>query len=153
MAALLVWAGAVQAQEPVVDFLVAEACQAEGKEARACVGRISDQCIKEGGGAQVTYGFCYGAELDYWDGLLNQLYGKVLAASRALDASGEAPPIAVERLRDMQRAWIDVRDARCDVVGLSYRGGTGAGPGGTECRMRATAEQVTVLRGLRDRLE
>ncbi|QFU08330.1 hypothetical protein PARPLA_02929 [Rhodobacteraceae bacterium THAF1] len=149
--AVSVWDAPATAQEPVIDHSIVESCQADGSSL-SCIGTSAEHCIETGGGSQVAYGYCYGAELDYWDDQLNRVYAEAVDAARAVDASGFVPPIGVESLREMQRAWITYRDARCELVGLSYGGGTGAGPGGTECRMRATAEQVFVLRDLRDRL-
>ena len=146
------WSGAAIAQVPSVDTEIVERCVAAA-DPRDCIGSGAAACIDAASGATAVQSHCYGEELDIWDGLLNAFYRAATDRAGALDASGQGPAVGVDALRDMQRAWIGYRDARCTLVALTYGGGTGAGPGGIACRMRVTAEQALVLRDLRDRLD
>ena len=157
LAGLMALATPVWAQDPTVDTKDIESCLAANTDQHACIGRASATCIEDAGGGGAVYGACYGLELDFWDGLLNRTYSdlitQVQAFDDAADETGSTPAIAEDELRSMQRAWISYRDSRCTLIGLSYNGGTGAGPGGTECKMQATAEQAFVLRDMVDRFQ
>ena len=64
-----------------------------------------------------------------------------LGAARAekFDKMNADDPRIVEKiadsLRDMQRAWITFRDAKCDWETVQWGGGTGAGPARLSCLM------------------
>jgi uncharacterized protein YecT (DUF1311 family) len=83
-------------------------------------------------------GGCLDQERKFWDARLNARY-------RELTAQHADDPLIGERLRDMQRAWIGYRDARCDYEFVQWRGGTGGGPAVIACLMQSTAEQVFTL--------
>ena len=106
-----------------------------------CIGASANQCMAQsfGGESTVGMGGCLAREHDYWDGRLNETYQQL----RAQHAQGDAA--VVDNLRDMQRAWLTYRDARCDYEYAQWGGGTGGGPAILACQMQTTAEQVFVL--------
>jgi uncharacterized protein YecT (DUF1311 family) len=55
---------------------------------------------------------------------MNEIYGDVIAAmrQRASTAPGDPDPPEVQRLRSMQRAWLDRRDAECRRRGRGHEG-------------------------------
>jgi uncharacterized protein YecT (DUF1311 family) len=69
-----------------------------------------------------------------------------LARARNFDAeNGDFAPPSEPALREMQRAWIPFRDARCGFEMSLWGGGTGGGPAYAECLMIVTAEQALYL--------
>lgn len=59
------------------------------------------------------------------DAALNDTYGEVMAAMKAMDA--DLPPAlhgGEDALRTAQRAWITYRDANCTAAGFLMRGGS-----------------------------
>ena len=149
----LALAGPAMAQDgkPSFDADLVDACLARNPDApQTCAGKASEVCIKtEGGYSTVGMGYCLAQELDHWDGLLNDAYGKLLAQSKAADAEmddlGSAAPKQAPLLQQMQRDWIAFRDAACSYEGSRWGGGTGAGPAGTQCMMIQTARQYLWL--------
>ena len=145
-----------QAQELVFSMRATDACLAgapRGTE-EACIGRSAERCMaaSEAGGSNLGAGLCYGKELEAWDARLNEWYRQALRKAREADADmagmSFTPPSQEEALRQMQRAWIPFRDARCEHVASLYQGGTGAGPASAECLMRETASQALYLRDI-----
>lgn len=115
-----------------------------------CVGISASVCMQQPGGESTAgMGFCLDSELQYWDDMLNGAYQQLRAARQAIDAT-LAPDLAVqaETLRDMQRAWIVYRDARCGHEASLWQGGTGAGPAFLNCLMHLTADQALYLSAL-----
>ncbi|MDF0599212.1 DUF1311 domain-containing protein [Psychromarinibacter sp. C21-152] len=146
-----------QAQELEFDISHTERClaAAEDRAAReACAGTSAQACMETpAGGSTVGMGGCLWNEYQWWDDRLNAVYRDLRASDRAEDAEyGDMPGAGrlVETLRDMQRAWIDFRDATCDYERAQWGGGTGGGPAATRCLMRMTAEQVFYLEARRD---
>ncbi len=144
------------AQELVFSMRATDDCIGDvrpGAEA-ACVGRSAEQCMidSEGGGSNLGASACYGKELEAWDARLNDWYAEALREAREADADMEGmsftPPSQEEALRQMQRAWITFRDAKCEHVASLYQGGTGAGPASAECQMYETGAQAIYLRRL-----
>ena len=100
-----------------------------------------------GGQSTAGMGGCLDAEWQWWDARLNTAYKDLMALHRAEDAAAQgsfAPPLA-PALRDMQRAWIAWRDARCGYDAAQWGGGTGAGPASAACLMETTAQQAIDL--------
>jgi len=106
----------------------------------ACVGAAANLCMADnpGGSSTVGMGSCLDQERAWWDARLNDVYGRLLTQYAE-------QPAVLDNLRDMQRAWIPYRDARCDFEFVQRGGGTGGGPAILACLMNATAEQVFVL--------
>lgn len=116
----------------------------------ACVGASALACMKATPGGYSTYGEggCVGAELDWWDRRLNETYAQERARAKELDrdAMQSTQEITIaEALRDMQRAWIAYRDAKCTYARSTWQGGTGGGPATAWCLLYATAQQTLYL--------
>lgn len=106
-----------------------------------CISASANHCMETtpGGFATVVVGACLDRERAFWDARLNDVYAQLLARQAEID------PLWNQSMRDMQRAWITYRDARCDYEFVQWGGGTGGTPGLIACLMHATAVQVFVL--------
>ena len=120
---------------------------AHGGDKSRCIGLAANQCMSSTDGqTTIGMGFCLDAELSYWDGILNSGYQQLRAALQASDAElPETLAIQADQLRDMQRAWIVFRDARCSFEAAQWQGGTGASPAYLACMMTVTGEQALYL--------
>jgi uncharacterized protein YecT (DUF1311 family) len=144
-----------QAEALVFDPAPAQACRdaaasAAPETAAACTGHAADACMEATPGGFSTVGMngCLEAELLWWDTALNDVYGQLKSLETELQAETEQPdsvPRPSVALTDMQRAWIDYRDARCLYAASQWSGGTGAGPAHLSCSLQATAEQTLFL--------
>lgn len=157
---LLLLTGQVSAQEPPADTSLVEACldnvsiaQADGVDMKPqdCIGVTASACMALPGGDS-TAGMinCTSAEIDYWDGLLNDGYQALMADAKGWSPSGDprvmqdmAPELL---LRQMQRDWIAYRDSSCDFVARPWEGGTIVGVIRAGCLLDATAEQAIRLK-------
>lgn len=146
-------AGPLAAQDLSFQIQATESCLWDvgpGEAQRACIGQAAGVCMEQPGGSS-TYGmgFCLDAELSYWDGMLNDAYGQLMQSMRAAD-EGLPTHLAIQAssLRDMQRAWIVYRDARCGHEASLWQGGTGSGPAFANCLLHETAEQALYLGAL-----
>ena len=120
----------------------------ENPDEQQCFGTSALQCMEATPGGFSTVGMvgCYAAELDWWDGQLNIAYQELMTHSREMDGlNGASAPSQAEALRDMQRAWITFRDAKCAYVRSQWGGGTGGGPADISCQMYETAQQARFL--------
>lgn len=122
------------------------ACLQGGDAQESCIGLAAQACMETPGGATtVGMGFCLGAERDFWDARLNAAYLRLMSASERVDSemaalkSSDAP--RAPALRDMQRSWIDYRDAACRFEATQWGSGSGAGPAATQCVLTLTARQ------------
>ncbi len=143
----------VCAQDFSINPHLIDRCLAVSDDPMLCVGREAYDCIdKNGGGPNMVLGACYEAEALFWDDALNEAYQDLRALARELELSGngwEAGSL-VDGLRDMQRAWIKYRDARCDnAVALAKPFGSKVSAVSAFCDMRETAKQYFVLRDIR----
>lgn len=122
----------------------------EDGQPETCIGVAAAQCMEQPGGF-TTYGMsaCLGLEYDLWDGMLNDSYRRVMAGAEAADAEmadmGSAAPKQVPALREMQRNWIDFRNAACAFENSRWGGGTGGGPASVQCALTLTARQTLWL--------
>lgn len=145
--------GTAQAQDLSFQIGPTEECiwdAGHGGDKRTCIGRAAAACMTQpGGSSTVGMGFCLDRELAWWDGLLNQNYTQLRQAMQAAD-EGLPDNLAIQAssLRDMQRAWIGYRDARCSHEASLWQGGTGAGPATLQCLLQETAEQALYLGAL-----
>ncbi|MEQ3625286.1 MAG: lysozyme inhibitor LprI family protein [Celeribacter sp.] len=144
--------GPAMAQDLVFETAPTEACLARtGVDPRSCIGLAATACTEAtpGGYTTVVTGGCADRELSYWDRRLNLAYQALRPRLADMDAANAMPgrdlPSAEIALRDMQRAWISYRDARCSYVAAQYGGGTGASPAFLFCMMHETAEQALDL--------
>ena len=145
--------GPVAAQELVFDITPVEACIRAGG-AETCAGKAAALCMERTVGGQSTLGMsgCTDRELGHWDGWLNIVYQQLYATLAARDANAPSyAPKEAEALREMQRAWIAFRDAKCGYEASQWGGGTGAGPASVSCHLQETARQMLYLQssGLR----
>lgn len=121
------------------------------EEFTSCVGRSSEACMNANslGGSTIGMGGCLNYEYEFWDARLNHVYQRVMANAKENDAynasEGLGAPPSAPALRDMQRAWIPFRDARCRYEHTLWAGGTGGGPAVVACLMDVTAEQTLFL--------
>lgn len=154
--ALAALAAPAAAQEFEFSMAAFESClagRAPGEDARTCIGASADACMAtDAGGTTVGMGACLSRELSYWDDRLNRVYGAAMTKARAIDTEmndlGSAAPPQAPALRDMQRAWITFRDAKCDHARSLWGGGTGGGPATVDCLMQTTGVQVMYLEKL-----
>ncbi|MDD7970119.1 lysozyme inhibitor LprI family protein [Roseinatronobacter alkalisoli] len=119
----------------------------DNAQAHDCIGRAATACMEQAGGyTTVGMGFCLDAELSLWDGKLNDAYRTLRADLSAQDGTRADAAISLsDSARDMQRAWIGFRDARCSFEAAQWQGGTGASPAFLGCAMQMTAEQTVYL--------
>lgn len=122
-----------------------EKCLAEKRKANKpledCVGAVADACLEKSEDTS-TFGMiaCNGDEADVWDERLNRDY-------RALMKTMKSP--AKERMRDLERAWIDFREKKCAYRQLEDEGQVGMIQN-IHCYMEETARQALFLSGLVD---
>ena len=143
LALLLLLASPAAAQDLVYDDQATLSCLDGAGSLGAkhdCIGAAANACMEqtEGGSSTPVMGACLEQEQKFWDDRLNAVYGE-------LRSSYADRPEVSEALRDMQRAWISYRDARCDYIGTQWSGGTGMGPAIIGCMMETTAEQTLLL--------
>ncbi|MCB5198169.1 Uncharacterized conserved protein YecT, DUF1311 family [Loktanella sp. DSM 29012] len=154
-------ATAATAQDLVYSNAATEACLATvtGLDRLGCVGASAGACMVDtpGGDTTVGMGGCFDRERQFWDDALNEAYAALMVIYTESDAfaasEGMNLPVQSDALRDMQRAWIGYRDARCDFERAKWGGGTGGGPATIQCLMGLTAEQTFVLRDGMDGLQ
>ncbi|MGH1413300.1 MAG: lysozyme inhibitor LprI family protein [Pelagimonas sp.] len=141
-------ASPVIAQDLTYSDYATDACLQSDRPFLDCVGLSALQCMQDTPGGFSTYGEsgCLDAELQFWDRLLNVNYKQRMAVSKQNDAANEGfGPSQAQALKQMQRAWIPFRDAKCDFERSQWGGGTGGGPATLNCLMYATAEQAVLL--------
>lgn len=124
----------------------------------SCIGAASGPCIESPGGySTVGMSSCLGQEYDVWDGLLNDSYGRVMAAAKATDAEmagmGSSADPMEPALKQMQRDWIAFRDSACAYEATRWGGGTGGGPASVDCMLQLTARQYLRLRAYEPRAD
>jgi uncharacterized protein YecT (DUF1311 family) len=108
------------------------------RDARVCIGKISDPCL-QGSGSDSTTSMveCLDRESTAWDSVLN-------AEDRRLLGTLDGP--AADSVRQAQRAWIALRDADCKVPYDIYEGGTMARIDSASCVLEHTGGRVLQLR-------
>jgi uncharacterized protein YecT (DUF1311 family) len=105
-------------------------------EAR-CLNKIAAPCIGDPGSARdASQVACYDRERLVWDKILNDSYRTMV---------GGLDPDQAGKLREMQRAWIQVRDLTCGFW-YEYFQGTMANPMIASCQNRETARRAIYLR-------
>ena len=148
-------AGPVAAQELVFSSDAVEQCMAVNTDPRQCIGASANACMQatDGGETTVGMGGCLGREWQFWDTRLNAVYKQAMSGAKSIDAEledlGSSAPKQAPALRDMQRAWISFRDAKCDFERSQWGGGTGGGPATVACLMSTTGEQTLYLQAMR----
>lgn len=146
-ALLMILPGALSAQQLVFDIGATSQCVVADRGIE-CTGISASQCMEQSEGGYSTHGMsgCTDLELDWWDSRLNTIYGQLNSHLKALDAEAmDYAPSQADALKEMQRAWIPYRDAKCEFVATEWTGGTGAGPATIWCLMEETARQALYL--------
>ncbi len=115
-----------------------------------CIGESAVQCTDttEGGYSTAVQGGCLNAEFEAWDQRLNSVYQYLMKLEKADDQKNADIPYAPKKapaLKAMQRAWIKIRDAKCEYEVAQWGGGTGGGPAFAACLMSETGNQTLYL--------
>lgn len=153
VAIFLILAGPAPAQELSFSMAATEAClagTANVNQQRTCIGLSAQACMATPiGGTTIGMSGCYDREWKYWDARLNAAYQHEMVKAKEIDAEmdaiGATVPSQSDALREMQRAWIPYRDAKCDFEYSHWGGGTGGGPAITACMMQETGEQALYI--------
>ena len=107
----------------------------------SCIGLISQPCSKnEVSMTSSEVIACADRERAVWDDILNTSFRQL---SKRLEKE------QVDKLREMQRAWMASRDKTCGFI-YDYFEGTMANPMIAHCLSRATGMQALFLRGFAD---
>jgi uncharacterized protein YecT (DUF1311 family) len=130
--------------KPAVKAAV-EKCLAEKEKANKpleeCIGAAADACLEKGEDTS-TYGMiaCHGDEADVWDERLNRDYQALM---KTMKSPGK------ERVRDLERAWMDFRDKKCAYRQMEDEGTVGMIQN-IACYKEETARQALFLNGILD---
>lgn len=144
------------AEDLLFDIRHTQDCLAEADDLvaqRVCIGSSAVACMEATPTGYTTIGMsgCTDFELSWWDGELNRAYQELRSIETAEDAEMAGLPGAggqAEALRDMQRAWIALRDAKCLYERSQWGGGTGGGPAYVSCALHETAQQALYLQSM-----
>lgn len=132
-----------------VNFDIAPTAECLAQErSNSCIGRAANACMENSETGYSTNGMstCTDQEMAWWDDRLNAIYRESIEKLTALDTeSPEYAPAQADALKNMQRAWIPFRDAKCEFVATEWMGGSGAGPATIWCLMDETARQALYL--------
>jgi uncharacterized protein YecT (DUF1311 family) len=102
----------------------------------SCIGVIADPCQSEPDGqSNLGTAQCYDREAAVWDERLNQNYKKRL---------DDAEPAYRDALKNMERAWIAYRDAKCGSISVGEPGSISV-PETAICMLDETARQAIFL--------
>jgi uncharacterized protein YecT (DUF1311 family) len=135
--------------EGAFDSAPTSSCHAGGGGI-ACVGLAAQACMAQDAADTAGMTACLQAEADWWQDTHDAAYAAAMMHMQGRDSAtwDDPPPSMAEALRDMQRAWLAYRTARCDLVRLRWWESPGAAAQGLICDMQVTAEQVAVLEDL-----
>ena len=140
-------AAPLSAQGLVFSDTAVRSCIEQG--GASCIGAAATACMKNSPGGESTVGMggCLDREVQVWDEVLNAEYQRLVVTTGRRDAEGAEynAPATQPALRNMQRAWIEYRDATCDFERSKWGGGTRGGPATLACIMRLTAQQALYL--------
>lgn len=104
----------------------------------ACIGVVSEPCVKNETAMKPSEIIaCYARERAVWDDILNESF-RVLR--------GKLDDKQVQKLREMQRAWIASRDKSCAFL-YDYFEGSMANPMIAACQSRETGRRALFLLG------
>lgn len=96
------------------------------------------------GGAPNAWAMCQQVIYDWWDGRLNAVYQDRMAQQKAFDADAGGTTYQ-DALREMQRAWIPLRDTACTFAARGQPGGSGAINDQMDCLIQMTITQVQFI--------
>lgn len=149
--ALILLATPAVAQEIVYSNDATEACLSTATDAMQCAGKSAGACMDANDIGSTTYGMtgCLAQELAFWDDRLNAAYTARMSEAKEHDKMMKEVGSSVDQeapaLLDMQRKWIEFRDAKCFYAMTQWGGGTGGGPASVSCKLQATAAQAIFL--------
>lgn len=104
-------------------------------EAECAFKLVADPCIEKDG-SNLGTADCYRIEAAIWDGLLNENY-------KALMGEIDDPKV-IEKLKEMQRAWIKYRETTCDFYWHKIQGSMSV-PMTAACQLRESARRALLL--------
>ncbi|EGQ8442544.1 lysozyme inhibitor LprI family protein [Vibrio cholerae] len=147
--------------EPIFTSVATNQCLAEayklsssllGHRVLDCVGLSAKDCMaSQGGDTTIGMMTCLQREVEFWELRLNTAYSKHLLIADKQDAeinNVRATNISLSnKLKIMQRAWIDYKNAACLYEQAQWLGGSGGGPATIACHMHETARQALKLEG------
>lgn len=106
-----------------------------------CIGAVADACLGKGATLSAHDMIdCHGKEADVWDERLSRDYQTLVKTMKSPDK---------ERMRDLERAWIDFRDKKCAYRQMQEDGMAGMIQN-IHCYKVETARQALFLSGILD---
>ncbi len=119
-------------EQPGPSGRLAAATEGARLDQTSCIGVVANACEREDGTSNGARIECAQREGRVWDERLNAAYRNAIARMEKEGA---------DNLRQTQRAWIALRDARCRQAWATYHGSM-AGPIQAWCEMELTARQA-----------
>jgi uncharacterized protein YecT (DUF1311 family) len=148
------FASAAPAQSLVFDMTRTDNCMAQNpRNPSMCIGESVLDCMDRtpGGDSTIGQSGCINAEYEAWDRRLNAVYRHLMKLEKAADIEFADIPYARKKaplLKKMQRAWIVVRDDKCNYEVAQWMGGTGGGGAFANCLMQETGLQTLYLQSM-----
>lgn len=143
---LVLLRAAPAAAEPAFDIAPTADCAAAGGGA-SCAGLAAAACMAAD---PAMADACLAAEADWWRAERDRAFAAALAMAQGRDSATweNPPPSMAAGLRDMERAWLAFRDARCGMERSRWWEHPDAERHWRGCMMRMTAAEVAVLTAL-----
>lgn len=122
------------------DAALLQNCTNSTETPASCINEISNMCEEESEDGYTTRGMiaCAGRETAVWDARLNAAYTSL---REMMQRNGRQDQM--DAIQQVQRLWIQFRDAECAQRSLAYEGGTMGGISHAYC-----INQVTAVRAL-----
>ena len=138
------------ANDDVYDTGPTERCLSAAEtnaDKRACIGQAAEACadLSLGGFTTRSMTGCLVQELAFFDAMLNVEYQRVRGLAQKFhtgDSASLDDVSMVDRLVQMQRAWMSYRDATCAYEERQFDGGTLGRLVFVDCMATLTAEQA-----------
>jgi uncharacterized protein YecT (DUF1311 family) len=123
-----------------MDASMMQNCTNSTETPASCINEISRMCEEESDDGYTTRGMiaCAGRETAVWDARLNAAYTSL---REMMQRNGRQDQM--DAIQQVQRLWIQYRDAECAQRSLAYEGGTMSGITHAYC-----INQVTAVRAL-----
>lgn len=154
--ALIADSGLIEIYGPKLEKCYSQAVDFDAKT--SCIGVFSDACMSQEEGGETTLGMslCLHSASVVWDGLLNQEYARAKNWAVTMDQEDAKyfPEYAnrTSALREAQRAWIDFRDAECELAYSVWGSGSMRHIAGNNCILDQTAKRTIQLWSLGDEM-
>ena len=122
------------------DVAILQNCIDSTETPASCINEISRMCEDESEDGYTTQGMiaCARREAAIWDARLNAAYGDLRANMQANGLQQQR-----DAIQQVQRLWIQFRDAECDQRAMAYAGGSMSGISHAYC-----INQITAVRAL-----